>query len=68
LAALDAPEPEGAADVRAVLTDDGQSIRLTLYSKAERLAVAVLDPAAALALAGGLLDAAQRRLTKLSPP
>lgn len=48
--------------LRAVLTDDNETIRLTLYSGAEALASVPLDPARAVALAAELCPAARRRL------
>jgi hypothetical protein len=47
---------------RAVVSDDSEPIRLTLYSEAGALAAAELTPAYAIALAGRLLDAAGMRL------
>jgi hypothetical protein len=47
---------------RAVVSDDGREIRLTLYHEAEAVAAVLLSPERAIALAGRLLDAAGLRL------
>lgn len=47
---------------RAIISDDGCSIRATLYRGSSALAVVVLDPAAAVRLAGRLIEAAAWRL------
>ena len=43
---------------RAVLTDDGEELRLTLYSGAGRAAVVVLSPLRAIVLTGDLIRGA----------
>jgi hypothetical protein len=54
---------EAEPATRAVVSDDGREIRLTLYGEAGVPAVAVvLDPARAIALAGELITAARPRL------
>ena len=47
---------------RAVVSDDGRVIRLTLYRDADALAAVELSPERAIALARRLLDAARLRL------
>lgn len=57
--------PHGAPPqppARAVVVDDGRSVRLIAYGGPEALATVELDPARALALAGDLIEAARRRL------
>lgn len=57
-----AASPLPAIDaLHAVLADDNETIRLTLYSGAEALASVPLDPARAVALAAELCAAARRR-------
>jgi hypothetical protein len=46
-----------------VVSDDSREIRLTLYAEAGTVAMAALDPARGVTLAGRLLDAAGLRLT-----
>lgn len=59
-----AASPLPAIDaLRAVLADDNETIRLTLYSGAEALASVPLDPARAVALAAELCAAACQRPT-----
>jgi hypothetical protein len=48
---------------RAVVTDDGQAIRLTLYAEIGTIAAVELDPILAITLAGNLIDAALLRLS-----
>jgi hypothetical protein len=64
-AALDALG-EGAVErelaSRDVVSDDGQTIRLTLYRENGQAALVELSPAAAVALAGELIGAALPRL------
>jgi hypothetical protein len=57
-----------AADVasRAVVSDDGREIRLTLYAEAGAVAAVVLDPVRAVALAQRLIAAALPRLSSPS--
>jgi hypothetical protein len=47
---------------RAVVSDDGREIRLTLYAEAGATAAIVLDPVLAVALAQRLIAAALPRL------
>jgi hypothetical protein len=57
------PVDDAEPAARAVVADDGQMIRLTLYRQnGEAAATIELQPLRALALAGDLLDAARRRL------
>jgi hypothetical protein len=51
----------GAA--RAVVSDDGREIRLTLYAAPGAVAAIVLDPVRAVALAQRLIAAALTRLS-----
>ena len=68
--ALWAIEPSGQAAAsdeaipagRAVVADDGRVITITLYTGRERAGVVVLEPAAAAAIAGKLVDAVSRRI------
>lgn len=53
-----------ALPARAVVADDGEAIRLTLYRGAEALGEAELDPVRAVMLAADLLLAARVRLTR----
>ncbi len=62
LAALDAPSPDAQPAERAVLVDDGETIRLVVYLGANRVAVVELSAARAVGLAGELIAAASRRL------
>lgn len=48
---------------RAVVANNGEAIRLTLYGPAGALGEVALDPARAVGLASDLLAAARRRLT-----
>jgi hypothetical protein len=50
------------ANGRAVLSDDGAAITLTLYTRADPVAAVALAPHRAVALAGELIAAALRRL------
>ena len=60
---LDYTKVEAAPACRAVVSDDGTEIRLTLYSDAGAVASVVLDTARAVALAGRLIEAALSRLS-----
>jgi len=62
LAALDEAPTEWEPASRAVVSDDGQAIRLTLYREDGKAASVELSPAAAVALAGRLIEAALPRL------
>ena len=62
LDALDAAPADAALAERAVVTDDGEAIRLASYTGAARVAVVELDAARAVRLAGELIAAAVRRL------
>jgi hypothetical protein len=65
LGTLDTMPAEAEMAARAVVSDDGRGIRLTLYAEAGAAAAIVLDPIRAVALAGWLLATA---LPRLSPP
>ena len=60
---LDNTKVDVAPACRAVVSDDGTEIRLTLYSDAGAVASVVLDTARAVALAGRLIEAALSRLS-----
>ena len=63
LEALAAEDAKGArCAARAVVSDDGHEIRLTLYAERVAIATGGLDPARCISLAGRLLDAAGRRV------
>jgi hypothetical protein len=47
---------------RAVVSDDGREIRLTVYSEAGCVAAVALDPVRAVGLAAKLIEAAVPRL------
>jgi Holliday junction resolvase len=49
---------------RAVLADDGETVRLVIFDNGSALAEALLDPARAVGLAGELIEAAHRRLAQ----
>jgi hypothetical protein len=61
--ALDGVPIEAETAARAVVSDDGRAIRLTLYAEAAAVAAVALSPERAIALAGRLLDAAGLRLS-----
>jgi hypothetical protein len=63
LDALDAMPIETKLPSRAVVSDDGREIRLTLYAEAGAVAAVVRDPVRAVALAGRLIAAALPRLS-----
>jgi hypothetical protein len=54
---------EAEASARAVVSEDGREIRLTLYAEAGAAAAIVLDPVLAVALAQRLIAAAMPRLS-----
>jgi hypothetical protein len=62
LAALDETPADAEPAGRAVVSDYGQIIRLTLYLEDGEAALVELSPAAAVALAGELIGAALPRL------
>jgi hypothetical protein len=63
ISAIDAePLPEAESAGRAVVSDDGETIRVVLYAGANAVGAVVLDPMRAVRLAGGLIEAAGRRL------
>src|SRR4051812_38928597 len=65
LAALDTAAAEAVPPVpgdRALVTDNGHEIMVTVYSSDRRAAAAVLSPAAALRLASQLVASGMRRL------
>jgi hypothetical protein len=53
---------EVVAAARAVVSDDGPEIRLTLYAQHGAVATVALDRCRAIALAGKLIEAVLRRL------
>jgi hypothetical protein len=63
LDALDRMSDETTSAARSVVSDDGSTIRLTLYSEASAVASVALDPVRAVALAGRLIEAALPRLS-----
>jgi hypothetical protein len=63
LAALDELPAEAQPASRAVVSDGGQEIRLTLYGETGAVAAAPLDPVRAVALADELIRAALQRLS-----
>jgi hypothetical protein len=56
---LDSVPIEAEEAARAVVSDDGREIRLTLYAEAGAVATVALDPVRAVALAGRLIAAAR---------
>jgi len=62
LEALDAMPADTAPAARAIVSDDGRKIRLTLYGEAGAIATVTLAPCRAVALAGELIAAALPRL------
>ena len=62
IAALDEAPTEWEPASRAVVSDDSQTIRLTLYAETGVVAAVELDPIRAITLAGKLIDAALPRL------
>jgi hypothetical protein len=63
LGALDEVTAEAELADRVVITDDGQTIRLTLHGETGAVAAAPLDPVRAVALADELIRAALQRLS-----
>jgi hypothetical protein len=53
---------EVVAAARAVVSDDGREIRLTLYAQHGAVAEVALDPCRAITIAGKLINAAGLRL------
>lgn len=62
LAALDEATTGWEPASRAVVGDDGQTIRLTLYAETVAVAAAEIDPVHAIMLAGKLIEAALPKL------
>jgi hypothetical protein len=62
LAAIDSEDLPAEPAARAVVSDDGTEIRLTLYTNAHAAAAIDLDPVRAVRLAGKLIAAALLRL------
>ena len=62
LAALDEPPADVDPAGRAVVSDDGKIIRLTLYAEAGAVASVELSPVRAVAVAGKLIDVALAKL------
>jgi hypothetical protein len=62
LDALDRMLGETTSAGRSVVSDDGSTIRLTLYSEAGAVSTVALDPVRAVAPADRLIDAAGLRL------
>ena len=62
LTALDENPNDAQPAARAVVADDGQEIRLTLYREEGAVASAALDPIHAIGLAGRLIEMALLRL------
>ena len=58
ITALDKPPADVEPAGRAMVSDDGKIIRLTLYAEAGTVASVELSPVRAVALAGKLIDAA----------
>ncbi|HKM73915.1 MAG TPA: hypothetical protein VJX94_28275 [Stellaceae bacterium] len=58
LAALEEAPAEWEPASRAVVSDDGQAVRLTLYAEIGAIAAMDLDPIRAIGLAGKLIDGA----------
>jgi hypothetical protein len=66
LAALDEAPTEWEPASRAVVSDDGRTVRLTLCAETGAVAAVELDPTRAVALAGELIEAALVRLRSSS--
>ena len=62
LAVLDEVPIDAKPAGRAVVSDDGKTIRLALYAETGAVAAVELDPTRAIALAGKLIDAALPKL------
>jgi hypothetical protein len=63
-AALRPAAPPAAEQPRAVVTDDGNEMRLTVYRGADTLAETALDTADLVRLAGEMIAAVSRRLNR----
>jgi hypothetical protein len=63
LPALDELPHDAQSASRAVVSDNGQEIRLTLYSEIGAVASMEVDPICAVAIAGQLIQAALQRLS-----
>jgi hypothetical protein len=63
IAALDEVPADAEPASRAVVSDDGKVIRLTLYGETGAVASVEIDPIRAIAVAAELIDAALPRLT-----
>jgi hypothetical protein len=64
LAAIDEAPADAEPASRAVVSDDGKVIRLTLYVETGAVAAVELDPIRAITLAAELIDAALLRLNR----
>jgi hypothetical protein len=64
LAAINEAPADAEPAARAVVSDDGKIIRLTLYADTGVVAAVDLDPLRAIALAGDLIEAARPRLDR----
>jgi hypothetical protein len=62
LAALDEPPADVEPAGRAMVSDDGQTIRMTLYAETGTIAAVNLDPIRAITLASKLIDVALAKL------
>jgi hypothetical protein len=62
LAALEEAPTEGEPASRAVVSDDGRTVRLTLFAETGAVAAVELDPIRAIRLASKLIDAALPKL------
>ena len=62
------PETSQRVLTRAVVADDGYSIRLVLYRADEVAVIVPLDVSAAIGLAGRLIDSGSRHLQPSQPP
>jgi len=56
--------PSGSPLARAVVSDDGQTVRLTLYAETGAVAALELDSIRAITLVGKLIEAALPRLNE----
>jgi hypothetical protein len=66
LAAVDSTPIEAVVAARAVVADDGETIRLMFYSEDGAACGLELEPAHAVRLTGRLLEAASGRLLRLA--
>jgi hypothetical protein len=62
LAALDELPAEAQSAARVVVSDDGETVRVALYTEIGAIAAAPVAPARAIALAGELIAAAAPKL------